>query len=137
MKLERKRRQEGFLPPWLAEPGGGDLVLETRPGEAVRFADRCVGHGAEEGCWARRPGGGEKVMASSSSINTLEGMAKGGTWEQRQDAGLGSYISRTWCTSLPTSGPPNQEKELRPSTWSLDSELHLFCYVWWKFKSTF
>ena len=36
---------------------GEDLDLEMRPGEAVGFADRRVGHGVQEGCWAQRPVG--------------------------------------------------------------------------------
>lgn len=134
MKLERKRRQEGFLAPWLAEPGGGgDLVLETWPGEAVRLADRCVGHGV-----GGVPGPETQWWGESDGQQQQHQQPRGhGPWEQRQHAGVGFYMSRTQRTSLPTSGPSTQEKELRPSPWSLDSELHLFCYVSWKFKSAF
>lgn len=140
MKLEKKRRQEGCQAPWLAElGGGGELVLETRSGEAVWLADRCMGYGVEERCWAQSPSGWGESDGHSSGINALEGMVRGGAREQLQHAGVGSCLSRaeTWRTGLPTLGPPTQETELRPSTWSLDSEHPLFCSVWWKFKSTF
>lgn len=105
MKLEKKRRQEGCQAPWLAElGGGGELVLETRSGEAVWLADRCMGYGVEERCWAQSPSGWGESDGHSSGINALEGMARGGAREQLQHAGVGSCLSRaeTWRTGLPT-----------------------------------
>lgn len=60
MKLERKRRQEGCQGLQLAKQGGGHLVLETRPGEAVGFAESYAGkHDVEDGAGHGDPVGGK------------------------------------------------------------------------------
>lgn len=59
----------------------------------MRLADGCMGHGVEKGCWAQSPNGWGKEIASSSGINTLEGMARREAWGPRQgkmSPGVGS-----------------------------------------------